>query len=111
MPLPKPKPWATDMRSYWAVNIPTAVNGVVPQWGAMKNKVAEAYRLGKPVTYFDGSHIYYMALMTSTNFIFYGRLIPNYPDSSHARMYIQYINRSSGTVTWHAITLSQTAFA
>ena len=112
MSLPKPKPWATDMKTYWSINVPTAVGGSVPGWSAMVNQVINGYNAGKAITYIDATdgQLYYLMTVTSTELRFFGRIAPNYPNSSTCTQYIVLIDRSSGAVTRKQLRMSQTGY-
>lgn len=103
MALPKPKPWPTELHSFFGLTVPTAVGGVVPGWSTMVGTVIAAYNSGKLVTYFDGSQIYYLTAVTSNELRFEGRFAYQYPNNTSATQYMRSINRSSGAVTNHTI--------
>ncbi len=110
MPLPNPKPWATNLKTYWSISIPPAVNGVIPQWSAMAQTVIDGYNAGKAVVYFDGSQAYYLMAVVGNDLRFYGRFAASYPNANSATLYYRTIDLSSGAVTNHTIRLNQTAF-
>lgn len=112
MSLPKPKPWPTELKSYWGVNVPTAVGGTVPQWGTMANSVINAYNSGKAVTYIDAtdSQVYYLMTVTATELRFFGRIAPSHPNANTCTQYIVIINRSTGAAARKQLRMSQTGY-
>ena len=92
--------WATSMKSFWIQHIPTAVSGTVPNWAKLEPLVLASFQAGRVVTYsWANGHQYQMSYFTSTEFIFYGRLLPNTPSAGKARLYRVAINRSTGAVS------------
>lgn len=92
--------WATSMKSFWIQHIPTAVGGTVPNWASLAPLVLASFQAGRVVTYNGTSgYQYIMNNFTGTEFVFYGRLLPNTPSAGKARLYRLVINRSSGAVT------------
>lgn len=102
MALPKGKPWPTELKYYWTVSIPKAIGGVVPGWSTMLPKILQGWSEGRMITYFDGSQIYYLTAVTSTELRFEGRFAYQYPNTNTATRYIRIIDRSSGAVSNHS---------
>lgn len=86
--------------SHWTQHIPTAVNGVVPNWSNLDSLIYNAYRNGIVVTYNDASgYQFILNAATSTEYRFNGRIAFGYPSATKARIYRVTITRSSGAVT------------
>lgn len=99
MALPKGKPWPTELKYYWTVSIPTAVEGVVPGWSTMLPKILQGWREGRMVTYFDGTYTYTLNVVTDSELRFLGRFAFGYPSATKTRLFYISINRSTGAVT------------
>ena len=102
MALPKPKPWPTELHSFFGLTVPTAVGGVVPGWSTMVGTVIAAYNSGKVVTYFDEGQQYILTAVTASELRFEGRTAYQHPNSTSATRYFRTINRSTGAVTSHS---------
>ena len=88
--------WADKLTSYWAVRIPTAVNGTIPNWGVVGPKALAAFQIGCPVISINGNgKQYVMDDFDSTNLKF-SRKVVNYSSSVKVRFYWMTINRSTG---------------
>ena len=99
------------IKSYLVENIPKAVNGVIPSWATIVNRLVTAYNKGVVITYVDeNNQLYICEAVTSTEFRFYGRTVPNYPNNTSATMFFRTINRSTGAVTNHTMRFNQTAY-
>ena len=97
--MPNPS-WAGKLTSYWALRIPTAVNGVIPNWSSISQKILPAYQRGAPVTYVtDAGYQYHMERFNSSSFFLIGRVTPGTPSAGKCRVYTVTINRSTGAVT------------
>lgn len=112
MSLPKPKPWPTELHSFFGLTVPTAVGGVVPGWSTMVGTVIAAYNSGKAVTYIDATdgQLYYLMTVTATELRFFGRIAPSYPNANTCTQFIILINRSSGAVTRKWLRMTQTGY-
>lgn len=110
--MPNPKPWVADMKTYFSMNVPTAVGGTVPNWGAMVNAVVNGYNAGKAITYIDETdgQLYYLMTVTANELRFFGRIAPSYPNSSTCTQYIVIIARSTGAVTRKQLRMTQTGY-
>ena len=80
--------------------IPTAINGVVPNWSnIVLPAVLTEWQRGGIVTYFDGAYSYTLNVVTSAELRLVGRISFNYPSTTKTRIYYISINRSTGAVT------------
>lgn len=80
--------------------IPTAINGVVPNWSnVVLPAVLTEWQRGGVVTYNDGTYVYTLNVVTSAELRLVGRITFNYPNTTKTRIYYISINRSTGAVT------------
>lgn len=80
--------------------IPTAINGVVPNWSnVVLPAVLTEWQRGGVVTYNDGTYVYTLNVITSTELRLLGRLSFNYPSATKTRLFYISIDRSTGAVT------------
>ena len=86
--------------SHWTQHIPTAVSGVVPNWGVLDSLIYNAYRRGVVVTYNDSNgYQFILDAATAAEYRFNGRFAFGYPNNTTASLYRITINRSTGAVT------------
>lgn len=102
--------WNTAVKSFWVQNIPSPVNGYIPNWGNIKNSVTNSFLAGRVITLVDGGQIYIATALTSTVMRFEGRTAYSYPNSQSATLYIRSVVLASGQVENHSVRLNQTAF-
>ena len=80
--------------------IPTAINGVVPNWSTVVlPAVLTEWQRGGIVTYNDGTYVYTLNVITSSELRLLGRFAFNYPSATKTRFFYISINRSTGAVT------------
>ena len=101
MPLPKPKPWATELHSAIPLVVPTAANGYIPGWSTMRATVEAAYQAGKLIVYVEAGQQYVATALTQSEMRFEGRFAYTYPNGTSATQYIRVVTLSTGAVTSH----------
>ena len=80
--------------------IPTAINGVVPNWSTVVlPAVLEEWRRGGIVTYYDGTYSYTLNVVTNAELRLIGRISFNYPSTTKTRIFYISIDRNTGAVT------------
>lgn len=102
--------WNTAVKSFWVQNIPSPVNGYIPNWGNIKNSVTNSFLAGRIITLVDGGQIYIATALTSTVLRFEGRLSYSYPNNQTATLAIRSVVLSTGQVETHSVRLQQTSF-